>query len=155
MFLFLVTKYTNWSLVKYLETVWWIQVQLIWEISHSSFIGHCCLRHGWTFGQLEEPVGPWSVADITCETKSWLSCRMIFTHVFKVKSYPLFFLHYLPLPWDHCCRSQCGLLRQDVECWNLCYGPTQLGLAKTKRHPFLHLTPKRRKPQWMHSVYHR
>lgn len=61
-------------LLLYLETVGGIKVQLIWEICHSPFIGHCCLRHDWTFGQLEEPVSARSIADVTCKTKSWLNC---------------------------------------------------------------------------------
>ena len=63
-------------LLLYLETVWGIKVQLIWEICHSSFIGDCCPGHHCTLGQLKEAVRARSVADVTCKIQNWLNYRL-------------------------------------------------------------------------------
>lgn len=129
-------------LVLYLETVWWIKVQLIRAVCHSSFISHCCVSHDRMFGQFKHPVSAWCVADVTCRKKSWLSCRMKMILSLKVKIASFFF--YLLFLWAHCCGPQYGLLKQGVECWNLHCGPRKWGLSKTDSHSFLHLNPKGR-----------
>ncbi len=131
-------------LLLYLERVRRIKVQLIWEICHSSFIGHCCLRNGWSFGQLKEPESARNIADVTCKKiKSWLSCmkwswmKTIFINVSVA-------FWYLLLLWAHCCRSQRGSLKQGAECWNLCCGPMKSDPAKTESRPFPRLQQARK-----------
>lgn len=122
----------------YLETVGGIKVQLVWEVSQSSFIGHCCLRHDWAFGQLKHPVGGRSIVDVTCKTNSGLSRGLkIFTRHHR----SALSLWYLLLLWAHCYKPQCGSMRRGKACWILRCGPTKSDPARTESHPFLHLSP--------------
>lgn len=121
-------------LLLYLETVEGVKVQLIWEICQRSFIGHRCLRHDGTFGQLKHPVSARSIADVTCKVKRRL--RKWPSQVIKGQCRLFKYLLWL---WAHCCRSRCGSLRQGMVCWNLRCGPNQSDPAKTESRPFLHL----------------
>lgn len=124
--------------LSYLETVGGIKVQLVWEVSHCSFIGHRCLRHDWTFGQLKHPVGGRSIVDVTCKTNSGLSCGVkIFTRHHR----SALSLWYLLLLWAHCYRPQFGSMRRGKACWILRCGPTKSDPARTESRPFLHLSP--------------
>lgn len=114
-------------LLLYLETVEGVKVQLIWEICQRSFIGHRCLRHDGTFGQLKHPVSARSIADVTCKVKRRL--RKCPSHVIKGQC-RLF---------STCFGFELIVVDHDAACWNKVWCAEAYAVGQTNQ-----ILPKQR-----------